>query len=92
VAMIPASIGGGILQPAINSLITKNADASQAGEMLGLSSGLMSASNAVAPLIGGAAFQALGATAPFLGFGGLMAILFAAALRWIKPAPSRSAA
>jgi len=92
VAMIPASIGGGILQPAINSLITKNAEASQAGEMLGLSSGLMSASNAVAPLIGGAAFQALGATAPFLGFGGLMAILFAAALRWIKPAPSRSAA
>jgi DHA1 family tetracycline resistance protein-like MFS transporter len=92
VAMIPASIGGGILQPAINSLITQNAHASRAGEMLGLSSGLMSGANAVAPLIGGAIFQAMGATAPFLGFGVLMGALYLAALRWIRPAREAQAA
>jgi DHA1 family tetracycline resistance protein-like MFS transporter len=92
VAMIPASIGGGILQPAINSLITQNARTDRAGETLGLSSGLMSAANAVAPLIGGAVFQTLGATAPFLAFGGLMTLLFIAALRWIKPSPKPLAA
>jgi DHA1 family tetracycline resistance protein-like MFS transporter len=85
VAMVPASIGGGVLQPAINSLITQNARPERAGEMLGLSSGLMSAANAVAPLVGGAVFQTLGATAPFIGFGGLMAVLYFAALRWIRP-------
>jgi DHA1 family tetracycline resistance protein-like MFS transporter len=84
-AMVPASIGGGILQPSINSLITKRIDPSETGGMLGISAAFLSAANALAPVLGGAIFQALGSTAPFL-FGGLvLAALLAGAWRLIKP-------
>ena len=64
VAMMPASIGGGVLQPSINSLITKRIEPDEIGGMLGISAALLSAANAIAPLIGGAIFQALGAPPP----------------------------
>jgi DHA1 family tetracycline resistance protein-like MFS transporter len=85
VAMIPAAIGGGILQPSINSLITKRVKGAEVGGMLGLSAAFLSASNAVAPLLGGAVFQAWGSTAPFLLGGILMAILLVIALNNLKP-------
>jgi len=84
-AMIPASIGGGILQPSINSLITKRSDHSEVGGMLGISSAFLSGANALAPLIGGAIFQTLGSTAPFLLGGLLMALLLLFAMRIIQP-------
>lgn len=84
IAMVPASIGGGILQPSLNSLITKRVSPDRVGEMLGLSSGLMSAANVAAPLIGGALFQGISSTAPFVVFGLLMAVLLVAALRLIR--------
>ncbi|PWH20006.1 MAG: MFS transporter [Anaerolineae bacterium] len=79
VAMVPAAIGGGILQPSINSLITQKALKDEVGGLLGISAALLSAANAVAPLIGGLIFQAWGSTAAFLAGGLLMAILFAIA-------------
>jgi MFS transporter, DHA1 family, tetracycline resistance protein len=84
-AMIPAAIGGGMLQPSINSLITKRVEPQEIGGMLGISVALLSAANAVAPLLGGAIFQIIGPSAPFL-FGGLMLVvlLFFAASN-IKP-------
>lgn len=85
VAMIPASIGGGILQPSINSLITKRIRKDEVGGMLGISSAFLSAANAVAPLIGGAIFQVLGSSAPFFFGGLLMAALWLFALRSLKP-------
>ncbi|HZD09978.1 MAG TPA: MFS transporter [Candidatus Binatia bacterium] len=85
VAMVPVAIGGGILQPAINSLITKRSDPNKVGAMLGISASFLSAANAVAPLIGGALFSALGATAPFVAWGVLMAFLVGSALRLIAP-------
>lgn len=85
VAMVPVSVGGGILQPAINSLITKRVDAHEVGSMLGVSTALLSGANALAPLLGGALFDALGATAPFVAWGLLMAFLLGAALRLLKP-------
>lgn len=85
VAMIPASIGGGILQPAINSLMTKRVEADEVGGTLGISAALLSGANAVAPLIGGALFQALGSTAPFLAGGVVLALLLVAALNLIRP-------
>ena len=86
IAMVPASIGGGILQPSINSLITKRVDLKDVGGMLGISAALLSGANAIAPLLGGATFQAWGAPAPFLLGGVLLAILLLFALRRIKPA------
>ena len=83
-AMVPASIGGGILQPSLNSLITKRVDREEVGGMLGLSAAFLSGANAIAPLLGGAIFQLWGSTAPFLLGGLLMALLLALSLRWVR--------
>jgi MFS family permease len=85
VAMIPISVGGGILQPAINSLITKRVGLLEVGGMLGISAAFLSAANAVAPVAGGALFQGLGPAAPFILGGLLMALLLLLAIRLIKP-------
>jgi len=85
VAMVPLAIGGGILRPAINSLITKRVEHQEVGGMLGISSSFSSAANAIAPLIGGIMFQALGPRSPFLAGGILMGILLLIAVRVITP-------
>ncbi|MDX9991298.1 MAG: MFS transporter [Anaerolineales bacterium] len=85
VAMIPASIGGGVLQPSLNSLITKRVTLIEIGGMLGISAALLSAANAVAPLLGGALFQTLGSSAPFLTGGILLGLLLIFAMRMIQP-------
>jgi DHA1 family tetracycline resistance protein-like MFS transporter len=84
-AMVPASIGGGILQPAINSLITKRIEPNEVGGMLGISAALLSGANAVAPVLGGLIFQALGPAAPFWLGGLLLAALLFFALTSLKP-------
>ena len=90
-AMVPASIGGGILQPSINSLITKRVRKDEVGGILGISASFLSGANAVAPLIGGAIFQSLGATWPFLIGGLLMGALWVGAVLMIKPGREESA-
>jgi len=85
VAMVPASIGGGILRPCLNSLITKRVEASEVGGILGVSAAFLSAANALAPFMGGAIFQALGSSALFLAWGTLMGLLLVAALLLVKP-------
>jgi DHA1 family tetracycline resistance protein-like MFS transporter len=85
IAMVPASIGGGILQPSINSLITKRVQSGEVGGMLGISAAFLSGANALAPLIGGAIFSGLGSTAPFLLGGIGLSILLVAAALLIKP-------
>jgi DHA1 family tetracycline resistance protein-like MFS transporter len=88
IAMIPASIGGGILQPSINSLITQRVGREEVGGMLGISAAFLSGANAVAPLLGGAIFEGLGSTAPFLFGGLLMGVLLLLSLRMIRPQTS----
>lgn len=80
-AAIPAAVGGGILQPSINSLITKYAEKNEVGGILGISAGLLSAANATAPLLYGSIFQWLGAPTPFLLGGVLLVILWGIAQR-----------
>jgi DHA1 family tetracycline resistance protein-like MFS transporter len=91
VAMIPASIGGGMLQPAINSLITKRVVKDEIGGMLGISSAMLIGANAVAPLIGGAIFQGLGSTWPFLLGGLTLAVLLGLSLWQIRPGREEAA-
>ena len=91
-AMVPASIGGGVLQPSINSLITKRVNKDEVGGILGVSASFLSAANALAPLLGGAIFQALGATWPFLFGSLLMGALCVGALLMIKPGREEAAA
>lgn len=84
-AMVPIAVGGGVLQPSINSLITKRVELADIGGMLGISAAFLSAANAVAPLVGGAIFQAFGSTAPFFIGGLLMAALLLLSTRELKP-------
>jgi len=84
IAMIPAAIGGGVLQPSINSLITKRVDPMEVGGMLGISAALLSGANAIAPLLGGTIYQALGPAWPFLLGGVMLALLMLFAIRSIR--------
>jgi MFS transporter, DHA1 family, tetracycline resistance protein len=87
VAMVPASIGGGVLQPSINSLITKRVTQDERGGILGIGSAFLSAANALAPLIGGALFSVVGPGAPFLLWSVIMFGLLAAAWFLLRPRP-----
>ncbi len=86
VAMIPAAVGGGLLSPSINSLITKSAG-SEVGSTLGVSSALVSTANAITPILGGSIFSFLGSTAPFLIGGIVLGVLYFVARQTIKPTP-----
>lgn len=66
VAIVPIAIGGGVLQPSINSLITQKVGKDEVGGTLGISAAFLSASNALTPVILGAFFEWLGASSPFL--------------------------
>jgi fucose permease len=91
VASFPAALGGGVLQPAINSLITKAADKKEVGGMLGISSSFYSAANAIAPLFYGSLFQWLGSTAPFLLGGAILAVLWLFAPRIVPQKKTEAA-
>lgn len=84
IGMVPAAVGGGVLQPAINSLLTRSVDKSQVGGTLGVSAAFLSGANVWAPVFGGALFQAFGSTAPFLVGGVLLAVLWVVARRVIR--------
>lgn len=89
-AMVPIAIGGGILQPSINSLITKRVDGTEMGGILGISAAFLSAANIVSPLWGGAVFQAYGATTLFIIWGIMVLICLLIALRYLKPGKEES--
>ncbi len=88
VALLPATLGGGLLSPSLNSAITKRVEPNEIGGMLGLSAAFVSAANALAPVVFGAVFQLLGSTAPFLAGGVLVGILWLLA-RHLFPAQMR---
>lgn len=75
-ATIPAAIGGGVLHPSINSMLTKLVAHDEVGGTLGLSASFYSAANALAPIVLGFIFQLLGSTAPFLIGGVVLWILW----------------
>ena len=85
VAIIPISIGAGLIRPSLNSLITQRVGSNEYGRVLGTSSSLVSGANAIAPLLGGLIFQAYGNTAPFLLGGLLMALLTIISFILIQP-------
>lgn len=86
-AIIPASIGGSILGPTINSAITKRADPAEVGGVLGLSASMSSGANALTPIIGGAMFQFFGSAVPFLLGGLILAGLWLVVTRQVQAAP-----
>jgi DHA1 family tetracycline resistance protein-like MFS transporter len=85
VALVPISIGGGVLQPTINSLITKRIEPGEIGGTLGISAALLSGANALAPLIGGLLVQIGGPTLTFVVWGLTMAVLWFIARSRLTP-------
>ncbi len=85
VAMVPVAIGGGVLQPTINSLITKRTEPGEIGGTLGISAALLSAANALAPLIGGLLFQFGGPTLMFIVWAAMLGTLWLIARAKITP-------
>jgi DHA1 family tetracycline resistance protein-like MFS transporter len=75
-AMIPCAFGASIMQPSINSLLTKNATPRQRGEILGYSSSYFSLANVFAPLFGFTVLQYFGMNAPLWIWAGLLVALF----------------
>jgi MFS transporter, DHA1 family, tetracycline resistance protein len=86
-ASFPAALGGGVLHPAVNSMISKASGPGEVGGMLGISASAYSAANAVAPIFYGSLFQWLGAPVPFMAGGLILFILWLLAPRYIKPQP-----
>jgi MFS transporter, DHA1 family, tetracycline resistance protein len=83
IASFPAALGGGVLHPAVNSLITKSSNKEEVGGMLGISAAFYSAANAVAPLFYGSLFQWFGGPVPFFIGGLVLLILWVVAPRYI---------
>ena len=69
-AILPVSLGAGLIRPSLNSLMTQRVSAGEYGSLLGVSSALVSAANACAPLVAGLLFQQHGEATPFI-LGGL---------------------
>lgn len=82
--IVPIALGAGLIRPALNAQLTKRAGQTKYGSALGASASMVSAANALSPILAGLAFQAAGATAPFWigGIGMLLLLTFAA--RWVK--------
>jgi DHA1 family tetracycline resistance protein-like MFS transporter len=83
-ASFPAALGGGVLHPAVNSLITQSSDRTEVGGMLGISAASYSAANAVGPIFYGSLFQWFGAPVPFMAGGLILLLLWMLAPRHIK--------
>jgi len=83
-ASFPAAIGGGVLHPAVNSLITKSSEKNEVGGMLGVSTSVFSLANAIAPLFYGTLFQWFGGPVPFVAGGLILATLWFFAPKVVK--------
>jgi len=83
VSMIPIAIGGGVLQPSINSMITQRVSPEEVGGTLGISAAFLSGSNAITPLVMGAIFEWMGSSAPFLIGSVILLVLWMIAKRTI---------
>ena len=82
-AMFVTAIGGGVLQPSINSMLTQRVSPAEVGGTLGISAAFLSGANSITPLVMGALFEWLGSTAPFLIGGIILLILWYIANRTI---------
>lgn len=85
VAIVPLSIGAGLIRPSLNSLMTQRVSSDNYGQVLGVSSSFVSAANASAPLVGALVFQTYGNSAPFLIGGMLMVVLTLLSILLIRP-------
>lgn len=83
IAIVPLSIGAGLIRPSVNSLLTKRVGKEDYGSILGVSASFVSGANAIAPLLAGALIQQYGTSTPFLLGGIWMAFLVVFSVRFL---------
>ena len=83
--MLLVPVGFGMLSPNISSLLTKRADSTKIGEVLGVAAAFTALGSVLGPLVGGAVFEGIGPNWVFL-LGGIAAF-FLLALMWFRLKP-----
>ncbi|MEM8857808.1 MAG: MFS transporter, partial [Chloroflexota bacterium] len=83
--MLLVPIGFGMLNPNISSLLTKRADQTKIGEVLGVAAAFTALGSVFGPLVGGALFEGTGPNSVFL-VGGIAAFLLLG-LMWVRLEP-----
>ena len=82
-AVTGLAVGMGLMQPSLNSLISRRAGAEEQGEVLGVTQSVGSLSRVLGPIIAGALFEAFGRNSPFLW--GALLVGGALLLSWRLP-------
>jgi MFS family permease len=77
------ALGMGVMQPSLNSLISRRAGAEEQGEVMGVAQSVASLSRVLGPLLAGALFAGLGRDSPF--FCGVVLVAAATAIAWRLP-------
>jgi len=85
--LAPVPIGYALLQPSLNSLVTKRVEPQNVGQALGVGAAFMSAGTVLGPIIGGFLFTMVGAAAPFIINGVIGFILYLLARQRLTPRP-----
>jgi MFS transporter, DHA1 family, tetracycline resistance protein len=89
IAMIILSIGTGILQPIIPSMVSKYSSEHQQGTILGVNQSLSALARVLGPLWGGFAFDFLGYQSPFLTGAIFTFVIFIISIFLLKPEKMR---
>jgi DHA1 family tetracycline resistance protein-like MFS transporter len=80
-AFAALAIGLGLVQPALNSLISRRAGREEQGQVLGVTQSVGSLARVIGPPIAGYLFAGVGRGSPFLGGAVVVALAFFLALK-----------
>lgn len=83
--LLPMPVGISLIQPNINSLITKRSDPQKIGEALGIAASFTALGTAIGPLFGGWLFEAVGPNALYMLNGVIGFFLFLLMIWRLKP-------
>ena len=82
-ALAALALGMGMMQPALNSLISRRAGADEQGEIMGVAQSIGSLSRVLGPVVAGALFEGFGRNSPFLW--GALLVVAALLVGWRLP-------
>ncbi len=84
-------LGNALLSPALSALVSKRAAPDQQGSILGVLNSYLSLGRIVGPIAGGALFDVLGYSSPYLAAGALFSSLVLLSGGWLRAAPGAAA-
>jgi DHA1 family tetracycline resistance protein-like MFS transporter len=86
IAMVVVAGGFALMSPALNSLLSLQASASEQGMMMGVTRSAMTLARIVGPVAAGWIFAELGKDSPFFAGAIMMAVVASLAARWLPTA------